>query len=159
MEILKNFELDFQKYLRLRKVLRSIELVCLAGLLILFLCSGNNKISDIFSCVAAVLIIPESYLAVYRCGLKETIKKYKLLAEKHIKFYSGMRTEFEKMKNEIISLGKDKSDTEEFNQLIRKEKMNTGWLSTKIKEFEKECNDAQQTIESLESIKKRLVIF
>jgi septal ring factor EnvC (AmiA/AmiB activator) len=159
MEILKNFELDFQKYLRLRKVLRSIELVCLAGLLIVFLYSGFDKVAEIFGCVAAVLIVPELYLTVYRCGLKDTIKKYKLLAEKHIKFYSGMKTEFEKMKNEIISLGKDKSDTEELNQLIQKEKKGTGWLSTKIKEFEKECNEAKQAIKSLESIKKRLVIF
>jgi hypothetical protein len=70
-----------------------------------------------------------------------------------------MKTELEKIKSEIISLGTHKSSAEEFMQLIQKETMGTGWLSTKINEFERKCDEAKQIMESLESIKKRLVIF
>ena len=150
---------DAKKYLRLRKIFREFEFVCLAAIFIVFLYSGGDKIGEIFCCVAAVLIIPESFLSVRRSEVKASIKNENLLANAELNFCSKMKAEFEKIKDEIISLGKDKSDTENFNQLIWKEEMGIGWLSTKIKGFEKRCDEAQQIMKSLESIKKRLVVF
>ena len=62
--------------------------------------------------------------------------------------------------NEKIENGEANIYTaEEFKKLIWKEKNGIGWFSTTIKEFEKKCEEAQQVMKSLESIKKRLVIF
>ena len=159
MEVIKKLELELQKYLRLRKVFHMFEFVCLAALFIVFLYSGGDNAIELFGCVAAVVIVPESFLSVRRSEVKASIRNENLLANRNLDFYTGMKDEFEKIKNEIISLGADKSDVEEFKQLIWKEEMGIGWLSTKIKEFEKECDNAQQIMKSLESIKKRLVIF
>ena len=159
MEVIKKLELELQKYLRLRKVFHMFEFVCLAALFIVFLYSGGDKIGEIIGCVAAVLIIPESFLSVRRSEVKASIKNENLLANAELDFCAKMKAEFEKIKGEIISLGTHESDAEEFKQLIWKEEMGTGWLSTKIKEFEKECDKAQQIMKDLESIKKRLVIF
>ena len=159
MEVIEKLELELQKYLRLRKIFHMFEFVCLVALFIVFLYSGGDRVFEIFGCVAAVVIVPESFLFVHRNEIKSIIKNEKLLASTEFDFYTGMQTEFSKMKNEIISLRTDKSDAEEVKQLIQREKVGTGWLSTKIKEFEKECDKAQQIMKSLESIKKRLVIF
>ena len=159
MGIIKKLELELQKYLRLRKIFHMFEFVCLAAIFIVFLYSGGDKAIEIFGCVVAVVIIPESFLSVRRSEIKSSIRNENLLANRNLDFYTGMKDEFEKIKNEIISLGADKSDVEKFKQLIWKEEMGIGWLSTKIKEFEKKCDKAQQIMKSLESIKKRLVIF
>ena len=159
MEVIKKLELELQKYLRLRKVFYMFEFVCLAAIFIVFLFSGGGDVAEIFGCVAAVMIVPESFLSVRRSELKASIKNGNLLANAELGFYTKMKAEFEKIKGEIISLGTHESDAEEFKQLIWKEEMGTGWLSTKIKEFEKECDKAQQIMRDLESIKKRLVIF
>jgi len=159
MEVIKKLELELQKYLRLRKVFRMFEFVCLAAIFIVFLFSGGGDVAEIFGCVAAVMIVPESFLSVRRSEIKASIKNENLLANAELDFCTKMKAEFEKIKGDIISLGTHDSDAEEFKQLIWKEEMGTGWLSTKIKEFEKECDKAQQIMKDLESIKKRLVIF
>lgn len=159
MEVIEKLELELQKYLRLRRIFHMFEFVCLAAIFIVFLYSGGDKIGEIIGCVAAVLIIPESFLSVRRSEVKASIKNENLLANAELDFCAKMKAEFEKIKGEIISLGIHESDAEEFKQLIWKEEMGTGWLSTKIKEFEKECDKAQQIMKDLESIKKRLVIF
>ena len=97
MERLKKFESDFQKYLRLRKVLRIIEAIALLVVISFLLVSGDG-IKGIIACSCAILLVPESFLAVYRSGLKGAIKNHILLAEEDIKFYSEMKSEFEKMK-------------------------------------------------------------
>ena len=159
MEVIEKLELELQKYLRLRKIFSMFEFVCLAAIFIVFLYSGGDKAIELFGCVAAVVIVPESFLSVRRSEVKASIRNENLLANAELDFCSKMKAEFEKIKGEIISLGTHESDAEEFKQLIWKEEMGTGWLSTKIKEFEKKCEEAQQVMKSLESIKKRLVIF
>ena len=159
MEVIEKLELELQKYLRLRRIFHMFEFVCLAAIFIVFLFSGGGNIAEIFGCVAAVMIVPESFLSVRRSEVKASIRNENLLANADLAHYSEMKTEFENIKAEIIALGADKSDTEELKQLIWKEEMGTGWLSTKIKEFEKKCDKAQQIMKSLGSIKKRLVIF
>ena len=159
MEAIRKLELELQKYLRLRKIFHVFEFVCLAALFIVFLYSGSNNVNEILGCIAAVIVVPESFLSVHRIGIKASIKNENLLANAELNFYTKMKAEFEKIKNDIISLGKDKSDAEEIKKLIWREEMGIGWLSTKIKEFEKECDKAHQIMKSLESIKKRLVIF
>ena len=159
MEVIEKLELELQKYLRLRRIFHMFEFVCLAAIFIVFLFSGGGDVAEIFGCVAAVMIVPESFLSVRRSEIKASIKNENLLANAELDFCTKMKAEFEKIKGDIISLGTHDSDAEEFKKLIWKVERGTGWLSTKIKEFEKECNKAQQIMKSLESIKKRLVIF
>lgn len=159
MEVIEKLELELQKYLRLRRIFHMFEFVCLAAIFIVFLFSGVDKVFEISCCVVAVLIVPESFLLLRRSEFKIFIRNEKLLVNTELKFYTWMKTEFEKIKGDIISLGTHKSDAEEFKQIVQRETMGTGWLSTKIKEFEKECDKAQQIMKSLESIKKRLVVF
>ena len=159
MEVIEKLELELQKYLRLRKIFYMFEFVCLLALFIMLLFSDDNKAGEIFGYVAAVLIVPESFLFVRRSEVKASIKNENLLANAELNFCSKMKAEFEKIKGDIISLGKGKSNTEKSNQLIWKEEMGMGWLSTKIKGFEKRCDEAQQIMKNLESIKERLVIF
>jgi hypothetical protein len=159
MEVIKKLELELQKYLRLRKASHMFEFVCLAAIFIVFLYSGGGKVIEIISCVAAVIIVPESFLLTRRTILKTSIRDRKLLANNELDFYTEMKAEFEKIRNEFITQGSKNFVSDECKQLVWKEEMGTGWLSFKIKECEEKCNEAKQTIESLESIKKRLVIF
>ena len=159
MEVMKNLELELQKYLRLRKIFSVFEFVCLAALFIVFLYSDSDKVTEIFGCVAAVLIVPESFLLVRRNVIKSTIRDKVLLTKRDLEFYSDMKLECEKIKNEFLTQGSKKFISDECKQLVWKEEMGIGWLSTKIKEFEKRCDEAQQIMKSLDSIKKRLVIF
>ena len=159
MEVMKNLELELQKYLRLRKIFSVFEFVCLAALFIVFLYSDSDKVTEIFGCVAAVLIVPESFLLVRRNVIKSTIRDKVLLTKRDLEFYFDMKLECEKIKNEFLTQGSKKFISDECKQLVWKEEMGIGWLSTKIKEFEKRCDEAQQIMKSLDSIKKRLVIF
>jgi hypothetical protein len=159
MEVMKNLELELQKYLRLRKIFSVFEFVCLAALFIVFLYSGSDKVTEIFGCVAAVLIVPESFLLVRRNVIKSTIRDKVLLTKRDLEFYSDMKLECEKIKNEFLTQGSKKFTSDECKQLVWKEEMGIGWLSIKINEFEKKCDEAKQIMGNLESIKKRLVIF
>jgi len=69
-----------------------------------------------------------------------------------------MKAEFEDVRNDFITRGTAKFVSEDVRQLIWKEKRGTGWLSTKVKEFESKCEEARQSIDELKSL-KRLVIF
>lgn len=159
MEVIEKLELELQKYLRLRRIFHMFEFVCLAAIFIVFLFSGGGNVAEIFGCIAAVMIIPESFLSVRRSEIKTSIKNEKMLANAELKSCTERKADFEKIKSEIISLGTHKSSAEEFKQFILKETIGTVWLSTKINEFEEKCDEAKQIMESLESIKKRLVIF
>lgn len=159
MEEIKELELEIQKYLRLRKIFHMFEFVCLAAIFIVFLYSGGDNAIEIFGCVASVVIVPESFLLVRRFEIKLSIKSRKHLANIDSDFYIGMKTEFEKIRNDFIFQSSENFISDECKQLVWKEEMGIGWLSTKIKEFEEKCDEAQQIMKSLESIKKRLVIF
>ena len=159
MESIKNLELELQKYLRLRKIFNVFEFVCLAAIFIVFLYSGGDNAFEILGCVVAVLIIPESFLLICRSGIRSTIKDRNLLTNANLHFYMEMKTNFEEIRNDFIFQGSKKIISDECKQLVWKEEMGIGWLSTKIKEFKKKCDEAEQIIKSLESIKKRLVIF
>jgi len=157
MEVIEKLELELQKYLRLRRIFHVFEFICLAAIFIVFLFSGGGNVAEIFGCIAAVMIIPESFLSVRRSEIKTSIKNEKILADAELKSCTERKADFEKIKSEIISLSTDKSDTEE--QFVQKKTIGTEWLSTKINEFEEKCDEAKQIMESLESIKKRLLIF
>ena len=159
MEVIKKLELELQKYLRLRKIFHMFEFVCLAAIFIVFLYSGGDKAIEIFGCVAGVLIVPESFLLVRRNVIKSTIRDKVLLTKRDLEFYFDMKLECEKIKNEFLTQGSKKFISDECKQLVWKEEMGIGWLSIKINEFEKKCDEAKQIMENLESIKKRLVIF
>jgi len=159
MEVIEKLKLKLQEYLRSRKIFRAIEFAYLAVLLIVFLFSGSGNLTGIIGCFAAVLIVLESLLAAHRNVIKIMIRDGDLVAKNDLEFYSKMKTEFEIFRKEFISKGSEKFVSDGCQLLVMKEEVGSGWLSTKIKEFEKRCNEAQQIIESLESIKKRLVIF
>jgi hypothetical protein len=158
MEIIEKLKLDVRKYLHLRKIFRTIEFVCLAALFIVFLFSGGTDLIEIIGCFAAVSITLESLLAVQRNGIEITIRNGNLIANDDLEFYSKMKTEFEKFRQEFISKGSEKFISDGCQLLVIKEETGTGWLSMKIKEFEDKCNKAEQMIKNLKSI-KRLVVF
>ena len=159
MNLVKDLELKLQKYLYLRKIFHMFEFICLAAIFIVFLYSGGDNVTEIFGCVAAVMIVPESFLLTRRTLLKTSIKDRKLLANSELDFYTKMEAGFEKIRNDFIIQGSKKFVSDEYKQLIWEEKMGLGWLSTKIKECKEKCDEAKQIMENLESIKKRLVIF
>lgn len=135
------------------------EFVCLAALFIVFVYSGCDNTIEILGCVVAVLIIPESFLLICRIGIRSSIKDRNLLANANLRFYMEMKADFEEIRNDFITQGSKKIISDKCKQLVWKEEMGIGWLSTKIKEFGEKCDEAEQIIKKLESIKKRLVIF
>jgi len=159
MEKIKELELELQKYLRLRKIFHMFEFVCLAAIFIVFLYSGGDKAIEIFGCVVSVVIVPESFLSIRRNAIKSSIRDKVLLTKRDLEFYSDMKLGYEKIKNEFLTQGSKKFISDECKQLVWKEEMGIGWLSIKINEFEKKCDEAKQIMENLKSIKKRLVIF
>lgn len=157
MEI-KRLKLDVLKYLRLRKIFRAIEAIVSLIIIVVLLIIGE-KVVNIVACIGGILIIPESFLAITRHEIKMAINDENLIMKKELEFYSEMKIEFEKIRNEFISQGSKKIISDECKRLVWKEEMGIGWLSTKIKEFEKKCSEAEQIIKNLKSIKKRLVVF
>ena len=158
MKGINKLELEAQKYRRLRKVFRVLEAVSIAALIIVFVYCASNPLLSIIGCLAAVVIVPESFLTANRSTLKASIRDEKLICERELEFYSAIKTECEKFRNEFISMGSEKFISDECNELVWKEEMGIGWLSTKIKEFESKYNEAQEITEKLESI-KGLVTF
>ena len=96
MEVIEKLELELQKYLRLRRIFHMFEFICLAAIFIVFLFSGGCDVAEIFGCVAAVMIVPESFLSVRRSEIKASIKNENLLANAELDFCTKMKAEFEK---------------------------------------------------------------
>ena len=158
MKRIEKLKLEVRKYRRLRRIFRAVEAVSIAALIIVFVyCAGDSLLSTI-GCLAAVVIIPESLLAIGRSTLKASIRTEKLMCERELESYNIMKAEYEKIRDEFISKGLEKSVPDECKELVRKEEMGIGWLSLKVKNFESKCKEEKQIIENLESI-KRLVIF
>lgn len=158
MERIKKLELDVQKYRRLRKIFRAFEAVAIAALIVVFVYCAGDSLLTITGCLAAVVIIPESLLAIGRSTLKASIRTEKLMCERELESYNIMKAEYEKIRDEFISKGLEKSVPDECKELVWKEEMDIGWLSLRMKNFESKCKEEKQIIENLESI-KRLVIF
>ena len=93
MERVENLELGVQKYRRLRMVFRAFEAVAVAALIIVFVYCAGNPLLDIIGWLAAVLIIPESFLAVSRSTLKASIRDEKMLLERDLEWYSWLKGE------------------------------------------------------------------
>lgn len=147
-----------RKYIFQRKVFRAIEALASITLVIMLISLGE-KLGNVVLCLLEVLLVPEAFLLVHRSEIRFLIRNKKKIAKKDFEFYSSMKSEYEQMKDELISLGSKKIISDECRQLVWKEEMGIGWLSTKIKEFQKKCDETEQIIKNLESIKKRLVIF
>ena len=87
MEIMKKLELELQKYLRLRKTLRLIELICLVALLITFQFSNELGVFEFICFFFATFAIPESILAIKRSNIKLDINNEDIVAKTEIKIY------------------------------------------------------------------------
>ena len=133
VERIKKLELKAQKYRRLRKVFRVLEAVTIAALIIVFMYCASNPLLDIIGCLAAVVIVPESFLAVSRSTLKTSIKNEKMICEQ----------DFECLSNYLYSVTKEEE-----------EKMGIEWSSQQMKMID----EIKEFIEKLESI-KGLVTF
>ena len=126
MEDTKNLELDVRKYLRIRKIFRTIELILLVVLLY-FKLTDNVGNLEFFCFLFATFVIPESTLAIMRSNLKLGINNEILVAENEMEIYEQLCWEEKDIEVLIV-------------------------LKSKIDETKKK-------IETLESIKKRLVLF
>lgn len=158
MERIEKLEIEIRKYRRLRMIFRTLEAVSIAALIIVFVYSASNSLLDIIGCLAAALIVPESFLAVLRYVIKTSIRDEKLICERELEFYSAMRTECEEIRNDFISKGSENFISDEAKQLVWKEEIGIGWLSNKLKEFETRCKEAEKIIKDL-AFMKRLVIL
>jgi predicted nucleotidyltransferase len=158
MNVVENLKPDVQKYLRLRKVFRTIEILCLAALFIVLLYSDGENLTEIIICVAVVVIIPEAFLAIQRLGVKTSIKYARLLEETDLDFYSKQKDEAEKIKEELVSQETNPSLTVESLKIIEREKLNSGWVSNRIKYYKFLCDNLQETLEQLNKM-KRLVNY
>ena len=127
-------------------------------IVILLLFAFGETFGNIFACVLGVLLVSEAFLLIRRSDIKLLIRDETLVEKKELEFYSWMKAEFEDVRNDFITRGTTKFVSEDVRQLIWKEKKGTGWLSTKVKEFESKCEEARQSIDELKSI-IRLVIF
>lgn len=105
MEDTKKLELDVRKYLRIRKIFRTIELILLVVLLYFKLTDnvGNLKF---FCFLFATFVIPESTLAIMWSNLKLDINNEVLVKENEMKIYE--------------QLGWEEKDTEWLNTLKSK---------------------------------------
>lgn len=157
MERIEKLEQDVKSYLCSRKVFRILEILT-SVIFIVLLIVLDNGVLNIIACICGVILIPECFLAIRRTETKMAIKNEKLVAKNELEFYSAMKAECEKIRNEFISKGSEKSVPDECKELVWKEEIGIGWLSLKMKNFESKCDEARQTMEQLESI-KRLVIF
>lgn len=157
MDRIENLEQDVKKYLCSRKVFRIIEMLT-SVILVVVLIALDNELLNIIACIGGVIIISELFLGIQRWEIKDSIKNEDMLAKKDLEFYSEMKGECEKIRNEFISKGSEKFVSDECKELVWKEEMGIGWLSLKMKNFESKCKEVKQIIEELKSI-KRLVIF
>lgn len=149
MNNIEKLNLDARKYCLLRKIFRALEAVTITALIIVFVFINKNSFFDIFGCLAAAVIVPESFLAVQRSLIKMGIKNEIQNANFVIELRSQDKDGWKGIKDKIIS-----HCTDEF----QKENLDFGWLSGQIEQAESECNNARQTIEKLKSI-KRLVSY
>ncbi len=157
MDRIEKLESDVQNYLCSRRIFRTVEVV-VSLIFVVVLVALDNSILSIIACVACAILVPECFLAIRRNDVKIAIKNEKLIAEKEMEFYSFIKTQCEKFRNEFILKGSEKFVSDECKELVWKEEMGIGWLSTKIKEYEAKCNEAEETIKDLALI-KRLVVF
>ena len=133
MEDTKKLELDVRKYLRIRKIFRTIELILLVVLLCFKLTDNVGNLE--FACyLFAIFTIPGSILIIMWSNLKLDINNEILVAENEMEIHECSVLE------EKVDKG-DKADTELLDLLKSK------------------IDEAKLKIETLESIKKRLVIF
>ena len=158
MERINFLKSKIREYFRLRKVFRTGEVVT-SLIVILLLFAFGETFGNIFACVLGVLLVSEAFLLIRRSDIKLLIRDETLVEKKELEFYSWMKAEFEDVRNDFLTRGTARFVSEDVRQLVWKEEMGIGWLSIKINEFEKKCDEARQIMKSLESIKKRLVIF
>lgn len=72
-KILDVLDYDIQKYLKIRKVLRIVELVGLLVVVLTAIFIGPSILELIFS-LLSVLVVPECFIAIQRWGTKSLIK-------------------------------------------------------------------------------------
>ena len=149
MKKIEKLELNARKYRRLRMIFRAFEAISIAALMIVFLYCAGDPLLDIIGCLAAVVIVPESFLAVSRSTLKTSIRNEMMLLERDLEWYSWLKGEAGRFRDELIALGSKDCSTEKYREIIQKEEMETGWLSQQMKKYD----ETKEAIEKLESIK------
>ena len=154
MERIEKLKLEALKYRRLRKVFRVLEAVAIVALIIVFVYCAGDALLGIIGCLAAVVIVPESFLTANRSTLKTSIRDEKMLLERDLEWYSWLKDEAGRFRDELIALGSKDCRTEECREVIQKEEMEIGWLSQQMKKYD----ETKEAIEKLESI-KGLVTF
>ena len=89
-KILDVLDYDIQKYLKIRKVLRIVELV---GLLVVVLTAIFIRpcIWELIFSLLSVLIIPECFVAIQRWGTKSLIKDVLLFLNGELDKYLSMK--------------------------------------------------------------------
>ena len=153
MNVVENLKPDVQKYLRLRKVLRTIEFVCFVALLVVLAFSDIKDFVEIISCMAVVVIIPEAFLAIQRWTVETSIRCAKLLVEKDLNFYSKQKAEAEKLEEDLISRESDPNLTAESLEFLQEVKFGDDWLSGRIRYFKFLCDELEKNLKLINDLK------
>ncbi len=107
MEDIKKIELCVRKYLRLRKILRTIEIICFV-VLIYFQLSNKLETLEFVCYLFATFTIPESTLAIMRSNLKLHINNEVLVKENEMEIYEQLG--WEEKNTEWLNTLKSKID-------------------------------------------------
>jgi hypothetical protein len=158
MEDFKSLKQLIQSYLRLRKIMRIFEGICLLAVLFVYLNSRDRNLVEFIGCAFAIIIVLESFLAIQRWKVKASINGRKDAEENWSDHFSKQKEETEKMKNELISHESDSSLNKKSLDIIQKEKHNSGWMTFRIEHCKFMCSKSMQVIDQLNEL-KRLVIF
>ena len=135
---------DVQKYLRLRKIFRAVE-TSVSLIVVIILLIFDTEYRDIFACVAAILIIPESFLAVKRSIIKNGINNHSQSAINFIRFYFSQKNKCEEYREDVIRQGNKDSKLYEN-------------ISNNIEDLRERINEASKFVENLKPL-KRLVRY
>ena len=135
---------DAKKYLRLRKIFRALE-TSVSLIVIIILLVFDTDYRDIFACVAAILIIPESILAVKRSIIKNGINNHSQNALNYIRFCFSQKNKCEEYREAVINQGNKDSK-------LYKD------ISLNIEDLGKRISEASKFIEDLKPL-RRLVRY
>lgn len=158
MNVVEYLDPNVRKYLRLRKVLRTIEVICLVALLIALLFSDRKDFVEIVSCMVAVVVIPEAFLSVQRWKIKLFIRCAKFYEEKDFVSYSELKAQAEEERDKLLLREYDPKLPVESLEFLQEVKSGDDYLSGRIRYFKFLCDELEKNLKRLNDL-ERLVNY
>ena len=165
-EILKErLESKLRNYKKYRNNFEFIQLVCvITSVAAILLMQGDLPFGSSYILVPILVpililvVTSEVFLRYFGLKLKKFIQKLESMYEKDLRAYSKFKETYGKLREDLISHEMDTNLSEGSLELIRKEKLNLGWLSRKILFYESKCDEISKKLKDLRE-KRRLVNY